>query len=260
MILAESTKKPIWICSSGGIDSEIVCEIFLELNIPFSVLTLEYAHDKNTHDISYAKKWCKENGIHQKIYPLSLEEFVDGELESYIKKGYMGKGFFRYIQIKLLSIVEDMGGFAILGGGEQLYEIDVSKENSRVTDPYMLMDIGFLTPLAWCRKNNTEHEPFFYFSTPEIMYSWLKIPIVDFALKNPDIFRHPANKHSLKALAMRYHFPHQQARNKYTGYEGVSELEKKIWEKVKAEFVTKIDSSRMQMHLHTSELLRQLQP
>jgi asparagine synthetase B (glutamine-hydrolysing) len=26
--LAESTTRPIWICSSGGVDSETVCEVF----------------------------------------------------------------------------------------------------------------------------------------------------------------------------------------------------------------------------------------
>ena len=31
--LAESTTKPIWICSSGGVDSETLCEIFLRLNL-----------------------------------------------------------------------------------------------------------------------------------------------------------------------------------------------------------------------------------
>ena len=37
--LAESTTKPIWICSSGGVDSETLCEVFLKLGLPFNVLT-----------------------------------------------------------------------------------------------------------------------------------------------------------------------------------------------------------------------------
>jgi hypothetical protein len=43
-------------------------------------------------------------------------------------------------------------------------------------------------------------EPFFYFSTPEIMPAWLRIPLVNFVLNNPDFFRHPTNKHALQEL------------------------------------------------------------
>ena len=84
--LVESTKRPIWICSSGGVDSETVCEIFLRLNLPFSVLTVEYAGGKNAHDVIYAKRWCAQNKVHQKIHTLDLDEFVNGELDDYIKR------------------------------------------------------------------------------------------------------------------------------------------------------------------------------
>lgn len=59
---------------------------------------------------------------------------------------------------------------------------------------------------------------------PEIMLAWLQIPLVNFVLKNPDFFRHPTNRHALKNCVIRYHFPEQQWRNKYTGYENVPDL------------------------------------
>jgi hypothetical protein len=62
--LAESTTKPIWICSSGGVDSKTLCEVFLKLKLPFNVLTIEYADGKNAHDVTYAKRWCAKNNVH----------------------------------------------------------------------------------------------------------------------------------------------------------------------------------------------------
>ena len=217
--LAESTTKPIWICSSGGIDSETVCEIFLKLKLPFNVLTVEYPDGKNAHDIIYAQKWCQQNNIHQKIYPLDIYDFVRNEMEDYIKDGYVAGEIFRYMMVKQMSIVEDMGGFAIVAGGEQLYHVDTSKRILTAADPYLMVDVTYTTPVEWCRRNHVVHEPYFFFSTPEIMLAWLRIPLVSFVLENPDFFRHPTNRHALKNCVVRYHFPQQRWRNKYSGFE-----------------------------------------
>src|SRR5438874_953783 len=63
--IANKTKKPIWICSSGGIDSEVACRAFFDQGINFSVLTIEHEAGTNSHDISYAINWCRARGVHQ---------------------------------------------------------------------------------------------------------------------------------------------------------------------------------------------------
>jgi hypothetical protein len=254
--LAESTTKRIWICSSGGVDSETLCEVFLRLNLPFDVLTIEFADGKNAHDVMYAKRWCKQNKVHQELYALDIFDFVKNELDNYIEDGYVAGELFRYMMLKELSIVESMGGFAVLAGGEQLYEIDASKRVLTAADPYLKVDISYTTPLEWCRRNNVRHEPFFYFSTPEIMLAWLRIPLVNFVLNNPDFFRHPTNKHALKNSVIRYHFPQQQWRNKYTGFEHVLNLEGMVRARLENHFGARIQKSR----LYVSELLQQLEP
>ena len=138
---------------------------------------------KNAHDVVYAKRWCQKNNVRQKLYTLDIFDFVKNELDRYIENGYVAGELFRYMMIKEMSIVEDMGGFAVLGGGEQLYEVDASKKVLTAADPYLNVDISYTTPLEWCRRNHVRHEPFFYFSTPEIMLAWLRIPLVDFVLK-----------------------------------------------------------------------------
>ena len=48
--IAERTTKPIYLCMSGGIDSEVAAEAFLAEKIPFTALTLSYK-GINDHDI-----------------------------------------------------------------------------------------------------------------------------------------------------------------------------------------------------------------
>jgi len=254
--LARSTTKPIWICSSGGVDSESLCELFLRLNLPFNVLTIEFADGKNSHDVVYAKRWCQQNQMRQELYPLDIFDFVKNELDNYIEEGYVAGELFRYLMIKEMSIVESMGGCAILAGGEQLYEVDASRKILTAADPYLKVDISYTTPLEWCRRNHVQHEPFFYFSTPEIMLAWLRIPLVNFVLNNPDFFRHPTNKHALKNSVVRYHFPQQQWRNKYTGFEQVLNLARMVQARLENHFGARIQKSR----LYVSELLKQLEP
>lgn len=254
--IAESTTRPIWICSSGGVDSETLCEVFLRLQLPFKVLTIEFADGKNAHDVAYAKRWCQQNQVHQELYAMDIFDFVKDELDHYIEEGYVAGELFRYMMIKELSVVEEMGGFAVLAGGEQLYEVDASKKVLTSADPYLKVDISYTSPLEWCRRHHVRHEPYFYFSTPEIMLAWLRIPLVDFVLKHPDFFRHPTNKHALKNSVIRYHFPHQQWRNKYTGFEQVLNLARMVKARLENHFGARIQKSC----LYVSELLQQLEP
>jgi len=254
--LAESTTKQIWICSSGGVDSETLCEVFLRLHLPFKVMTIEFADVKNAHDVMHAKRWCQRNHVHQELYSLDIFDFVKDELDHYLEDGYVAGELFRYLMIKEMAIVENMGGFAVLAGGEQLYEVDASKQVLTAADPYLKADITYTTPLEWCRRNNARHEPYFYFSTPEIMLAWLRIPLVNFVLNNPDFFRHPTNKHALKNSVIRYHFPQQQWRNKYTGFEQVLNLERMVKARLENHFGARLHKPR----LYVSELLQQLEP
>ncbi|HVP43625.1 MAG TPA: hypothetical protein VMS96_09330 [Terriglobales bacterium] len=254
--LAKSARRPIWICSSGGVDSETLCEIFLRLNLSFKVLTLEFVDGKNAHDIVHAKQWCKQHGVAQELYPFDIFDFVKNELDQYIEEGYVAGELFRYLMVKEVAVVDEMGGFAVLAGGEQLYHVDGSREVLTAADPYLQADITYTTPLEWCRRHGVRHEPYFYFSTPEIMLAWLRIPLVDFVLHHPDYFRHPTNKHALKNSVIRYHFPQQQWRNKCTGFEQVLNLDALVRAKLVEHFGARVQKSR----LYVSELLQQLQP
>src|ERR1041385_5473483 len=81
--IAEKTAKPIWVCSSGGLDSEIACRAFYEQNIPFSVLTLEYEGGSNGHDIRFATRWFETHNVKQKIVNIDMQKFLQTCMDTY---------------------------------------------------------------------------------------------------------------------------------------------------------------------------------
>lgn len=251
--LANSTSKPIWICLSGGIDSEVVCEIFQELDIPFRVLTVAFRDGVNAHDIKYAHDWCAERKIEQRIVDFDLERFAE-LIPKLLDQGHIADHFFRYFQVHLVQLVEEMGGFAILGGGEQLYELNGLAP--RPENVALNFDVGFSASLSWCKKNRTVHEPFFYFSRPEIIHSWMKIPLVEFCLQHPEVFVHPQNKYVLKVMAMRIFFPRQKWRPKYNGFEKVEAIRHRVRRELRKVLGTRNQNYRLAI----GDLSRQIEP
>jgi Asparagine synthase len=251
--LANSTKKPIWICFSGGVDSEAICDVFLELKIPFNVLTLAFENNLNEHDIVYAREWCANNKVEQKIVSFNPEDF-GRRIPKMLEQGYAADHFFRFYQIHLLELVEDMGGFAILGGGEQLYDLSGRPPERR--NLALNMDVGFTVPLEWCKKNGAFHEPYFYFSRPEVMLAWLRVPLVAFCLDHPEILVHPQNKYVLKIMAMRVFFTKQKWRLKFNGFEKVEHIR----QRVQRELRQTLGRKNQVYQLPVSDLIEQLQP
>ncbi len=219
--IANRTTKPIWVCSSGGIDSEIACRAFFDQGIPFSVLTVEHMAGTNEHDIRYARKWCEERGVHQEVVKVDMAEFLSKGIDAYAER-YVAVHPFRYFQIKLMEIVEGMGGFAVLCSGEQRYYADLKKPVLTPPDLHLSLSNGNTVPLEWCKDNATDHEPYFHFATPELCLSYIRLPLVSFALANPDIFfRHPANTYTLKRLVYQSVWTDLEVRYKFDGYENL---------------------------------------
>ncbi len=222
--IAEKTQRPIWIASSGGVDSEVACRAFFDQNIDFSVLTLEHVEGTNRHDIHYAVKWCRERSVPQKIIPFDATHFLTNGFKKYVD-AWPAIHPFRYLQFDILEIIEEMGGYGVLCSGEQLYQADMNKKQLSRADMYLPLSNGTVLPLAWCAKQAIDHEPYFHFGTPELVLSYMRLPLVAFALENPDaVFRHEANAYTLKRLAYQSVWTDIEVRYKSHGFEKMRPL------------------------------------
>lgn len=219
--VAARTDKPIWIASSGGIDSEIACRAFFDQGIPFSVLTLAYEGGGNEHDIRYAKKWCADRSVPQKVVAVDMELFLTKEIDAYAEK-YLATHPFYYLQIKIMEMIADMDGYAILCSGEQVYEARKDVPHLTRADLSLPFAEGRLAALEWCADKNPLFEPYFHFATPELCLAYLRLPLVAFALNTPEsVFRHPSNAYTLKRLVYQSVWHDIETRYKYRGYERI---------------------------------------
>jgi hypothetical protein len=254
LLANEAGTRPLWLCSSGGIDSEVMCDAFFNQGIHFSVLTIEQTGGTNRHDIEYAIRWCQLHNVAQKIVELDMQKFLSKDIQPYAEQGYISGGMFRYMQIRILEIVESMGGYAVLGGGEQLYYVDDEKKNPGINDTYLNFEQGYSVPLEWCKRNATSHEPYFYFHTPEICLAYQQIPIVAFALEHPDVFLHPFNKYLFKRLVYHSIFPSLEMRLKYDGFENFQELKQAARQNVEKKYDSLIHTCELPISLMRAQL------
>jgi hypothetical protein len=201
--IANIAGKPIWVCSNGGISSEIICKAFFDQGIDFSVLTIVHAAGTNLRDVRYATRWCRAHGVHQKLFTMDMSAFFTQGVDTYAVH-YITDNPFHYLQIKLMEIVEGMGGYAVIPEGEQWYNADLEKKSLTIADLYLRFTSGHASVLDWCKDNALSHEPFFYMSTPELCLSYMRLPLVSFVLNNPEtLFRNKNNMYSLQRIVYR---------------------------------------------------------
>ena len=248
---ASRLNKPIWVCFSGGIDSEVVCESLYRQGIHFRALTLQHTAGTNAYDIAYAKRWCKAHQVEQKIVPIDMEKFIRSDIDTYVKEGYVANYPFRYLQVYLLETVENMGGLAILGGGEQMYEtVMVSGTPTAV----LHFQAGYAAPLEWCRRTKVLHEPYFFFRTPELIDAYMKHPIVSRALEYPETFQHKANSYLLKRLVYQSSWPTMETRHKYDGFEKVRNIARERRIQLEAHFGKQCSIYTLPIEVMTKQL------
>lgn len=66
---------------SGGIDSELVLEVFLSLGMKITPVIVKMDMGLNNHDFTWAEEYCKKRNITPLIYNLDIKKFISsGEI------------------------------------------------------------------------------------------------------------------------------------------------------------------------------------
>jgi len=199
--IAQKADRPLWICSSGGLDSEIACRSFYDQGLHFSVLSLAYEGGANAYELRHAIAWCRDRGVTHRIVPFDMAAFLRHGMYVYAER-YPAIHPFRYVQLKLLEMVDEFGGLAVLCSDDQLYRLrDGTEPPLAKRDLELRFSNGSLVPLHWRDARGTSHEPYFHFATPELCLSFLRLPLIRFAIEHPEsVFMHRHNVHFLKTL------------------------------------------------------------
>lgn len=208
--------RKLYLCLSGGIDSEVMALAFMAAGHKFTAFTVR--HPYNTHDTRYAYRFCTEHSIQQEWADLDITEFH----KIYRARGYRAVNLFRYLQLWILEQIGSRGGMAVLGGGEQIYYA----ENNSL---YLKFDPGFVLPLVWLEDHpEQQHWPYFHMTTPELMASYQQIDLIRLLTSQPQYYR---DNHVLsieKILIYHANWPGMERRSKYNGFENLLPLRRYI--------------------------------
>jgi hypothetical protein len=230
--IAKQSHKPLWLCASGGTESEIMCRAFFDQGIQFSVITVDFRDQGLQRDVEYIKRWCFERGVPHRVTPLHIEQFFKEDIRRYIDDGVTAKNTFRFFQIRLMEIVRDLGGHAVIGDGSPLY-------NTRDKTVYIDFLSGEMMPITWCDAHSEVHFPFFFRTTSELWLSFLTMPVVTKALEYPELFVPIGNSKLFKRMLHASAWPEVKVRPRSAMFGNSNlrlqiehELEKELGERV----------------------------
>lgn len=220
-LIRASTKLPIDLLYSGGVDSEVVLRSFLAADIPVRVNTLRFAKGKNQHDIDWVERTCRELGLTPRYFELDVEEFWQTDADEYAERT-------QCVSPQLLTtmwLADQVDGYCILGSGENFIVKTRPKNYQPGLSPY-LRSVWHLYEkekvASWYRHfiaRERDACPGFFQYTPELMLAWFLDPIACDLWNDRRIGK--LNSASSKLEQYQQHFPIAD-RPKYTGFENVA--------------------------------------
>lgn len=117
---ADIAGKKIFVCMSGGLDSEITALSFKLAEIEFTPFIVDYK-GLNDFDTSYAIVWCAENKITPFVHVLDIEEFFNNEIFEYADKSRVTSPQILTYQ-KIMDVVcKQYNAYIIMGGEIRIY-------------------------------------------------------------------------------------------------------------------------------------------
>lgn len=214
--------QTIWICFSGGTDSEVLLQSFMFAGVPFKIAIMEFTGGYNKHDIVYATEFCDRHSLPYTIFPVDLDLFISSG--QYLEYGikYQCKEIAIIMMMKLFDLLD---GVPILGG-ESLVHKRYNHEKMLTDDPthteycwyHKFRENNDSATMKYAVANNKTIISEFFSYTPELLLSFLQDPIVS-DICNNRVF----GKVSLLSSKFKIYGQHflLQARPKYHGYETI---------------------------------------
>ena len=188
------------------------------------------------------------------MVPIDIVSFIDSGVQKYLNDGYIAGGILEFLRLHMIDLVEERGGYAVFGGGEQIYELSPSPEPATAHDIYLAFNQGRVVAYEMCRRKGISHQPHFYFSSSELCLSFMRIPLIAYGLDHPEVFRHKRNKFLLSRLVYQSEWPTIVTRPKYDGLEGIRDKRKEFYTRMREEFGDALQEYRLSIPIFKQQL------
>ena len=198
--------SPLYLCYSGGLDSEYVLNVFLQLgmNIQPVIMRTQYNHPET----KYAFKLCNEKNINPIVIDLDYDKFI--ESGKFIEIATQTKCA-AYQYIANMWLTSQIDGTVITGDSDPHLFLNEGKWYIDEIEPTY-------TQFEYFKQNNIEGTPFFLSYTAEQYLSFLLDPTIQ-QLANNEI---PGKTGSYSSKVHVYNNQNKftlEQRTKLTGYE-----------------------------------------
>lgn len=238
--------RELFLCLSGGIDSEVMARAFVAGGIPFRTIITRYSNDINIHDISWAVIFCEGNAIPYEIYDLDVVSFWEsGEMYVYAEVGQCISPQMANL-LKIMDHIHGRGGVPVLGCGEIMIAYESSAWFVHGSERYFSL-------YHYLMRRGKPGAPRFFQWNPEIMYSYLTAPVLKRHLMRPG--NETSNSLAFKPDIYGTYWP-LQPRPKYTGYEKIWKLDQKH----RAELMKRHPFSGAVVKTELGQLIDQMRP
>lgn len=170
LIHKSAMSQPIKLCLSGGIDSEVMLQCFLQAQVPFTACILRFNNNLNHFDIFNVLEFCEKNNILFEIIDLNVVDFFDSGAYLEFGKKYRCQS----PQIAThLWFLDQIKGFPVLSGNF-IYPQQTEEGLFYVGLPGDLHSVYF----RYFEINHRPAVPWFMLYTPEFVQSFLNTELV----------------------------------------------------------------------------------
>lgn len=224
-LIGEDSKRPVWLCFSGGIDSEVMVRTFLVARVPFRVVILQFENGENQHDVYWALRCCNDLQLQYDCLRLNVKKF----LQSAAALAYADST--QCVAPEMLAtmwLIDQLDGFVVLGSGECYLAREPQPNYVPGESPYLEKVPWYLHEkeiiASWYKHflwRNRSGAPGFFQYTSEQVYAFIRDDYVQRLTANQVIGK--LSTLSSKFWIYRRYWPKLQPRQKYTGYENLRE-------------------------------------
>jgi hypothetical protein len=209
----EARLGPLYLMYSGGVDSEYILNVFLQLGMPIQPVIIKL-NNYNYHDIKYAIDFCKSKKIEPLIIDFNFDQFVtSGEILDVANVAECS----HWNLPSTFKVTSQLQGTVLLGShGPPHLTLNQGLEKTW----YIREDEVLHSVLKWFSKKNIYGNPFFLVHSAEQYLAWLLEPttldLVDFN------FPGKLGNTSTKGLVYNNNPDFKlEARPKFTGFENI---------------------------------------
>ena len=227
--IKETTKLPIMLSMSGGIDSEVAFHSLRLAGADFTAVICKFENNYNIDDCNLAVELCKQYNIEYQLIEISIAKYLHDNCLAFGEK-YKTTNCRLMFHLLLIEMFPD--SYIIFAGGD-LYLF----KNTQRSASMQVMFRGNSTLVAQkFVELNQPSCPWFFLYTPEMILSFLEHPLTKIFIQHSTSMKMQGIT-DFKPAIYSYSWPEiDRARPKYNGFENLQQLDQYYSEKLKEKY------------------------